>query len=156
MFHGLDSHGPCGKSEPVMIPTYMWRKKAEAGVCCHFGADQRPVGPSCRRRRSRRRPEARLHRCRGVPGGALPRRPREPRKSLRGASRPSIGLWSARALAANGKLVEAAERYLEIGRLEPEGDMKVQKRAQQDAEKELAVLSKRLPSLTIGMRGTRG
>ena len=66
---------------------------------------------------------------------------------------PSIGLWLARALARSGKLVEATERYLEIGRLEPEGDLKVQKRAQQEAEKELVELNKRLPNLTIGIEG---
>jgi hypothetical protein len=66
---------------------------------------------------------------------------------------PTIGLWLARSLAHSGKLVEAAERYLEVERLDPEGDAKVQKRAQQDAAKELVELNKRIPSLTIGLEG---
>jgi hypothetical protein len=69
---------------------------------------------------------------------------------------PSIGLWSARALARNGKLVEASERYLELARLElGEGDQKVQQRALEDAAQELAELSKRVPSITIAVEGAK-
>src|SRR5262245_41613860 len=40
---------------------------------------------------------------------------------------PSLGLWSARALAKQNKLVAASERYLEVGRLEVSGgDAEVQ------------------------------
>jgi hypothetical protein len=67
---------------------------------------------------------------------------------------PSIGLWSARALAKSGKLVEAAERYLETTRLSGfKGEVQVQKAAQADAEKELAQLSPRIPSLIVQVPG---
>ena len=69
---------------------------------------------------------------------------------------PSIGLWSARALARNGKLVEASERYLELARLElSEGDQRVQQRALEDAAKELAELDKRVPSITVAVEGAK-
>src|SRR5688572_33485949 len=42
---------------------------------------------------------------------------------------PSLGLWSARALLANGKLVEASERYLEVTRLGVTGEKSVQEQA---------------------------
>jgi hypothetical protein len=67
---------------------------------------------------------------------------------------PSIGLWSARALVKAGKWVEAAERYLEVSRLDPNsGDVSVQRQAQADAVKEREALSGKLPSLRIQVRG---
>lgn len=67
---------------------------------------------------------------------------------------PSIGLWSARALVRSGKWVEAAERYLEISRLDPNsGDVTVQRQAQADAAKERDELLTRLPALRIQLRG---
>jgi hypothetical protein len=67
---------------------------------------------------------------------------------------PSLGLWSARALAKSGKLLEASERYREVVRLEvTEGQVAVQKDAQRDAAKELADLSPRLPSVVVQVEG---
>jgi hypothetical protein len=67
---------------------------------------------------------------------------------------PSIGLWSARALVKAGKWVEAAERYLEVTRLDPNsGDVSVQRQAQADAVKEREALLGKLPSLRIQVRG---
>jgi hypothetical protein len=64
---------------------------------------------------------------------------------------PSIALWSARALIKRGKLVEASERLLLIGRLPPsEGnEQAVQAQAQKDAARELADLTQRIPKLVI-------
>ncbi len=67
---------------------------------------------------------------------------------------PSLGLWSARALEKNGKLVAAAERYLEVQRLDPgTGDVAVQKAAQADAKTEHAALEPRIPSIVIELEG---
>lgn len=67
---------------------------------------------------------------------------------------PSLGLWSARALEKNGKLVAAAERYLEVQRLDPgSGDVGVQKQAQADAKTEHAALVPRIPSIVIQVEG---
>lgn len=67
---------------------------------------------------------------------------------------PSLGLWSARALVKLGKLVEAAERYREVQRLEPKGgDAKVQKQAQIDAAAELEALSPKIPTLVVTVEG---
>lgn len=67
---------------------------------------------------------------------------------------PSIGLWSARALARAGKWVEAAERYHEAARLDPtSGDVSVQRQAQADAVKERDELLTRLPALRIQVKG---
>src|SRR5689334_22914684 len=47
---------------------------------------------------------------------------------------PTVGLWSARALVKQGKLVEGSERYQQTMRLSVSGaDMAVQKQAQADA-----------------------
>jgi hypothetical protein len=63
---------------------------------------------------------------------------------------PTLGLWSARALVKLGKLVEAQERYLKVGRLAVSGgDADVQRKAQADAARELAGLEPRLSSLQI-------
>lgn len=64
---------------------------------------------------------------------------------------PSVALWSARALAKRGLLVEAAERLREASRLPVSGDTGVQEQAKRDAEKELSELSPRIPSLVIAI-----
>jgi hypothetical protein len=67
---------------------------------------------------------------------------------------PSLGLWSARALEKSGKLVAAAERYLEVQRLDPgSGDVTVQKQAQADAKTEHDALVPRIPSVVILIEG---
>lgn len=66
---------------------------------------------------------------------------------------PSVALWSARALAKRGLLVEAAERLREASRLPVSGDTGVQEQAKRDAEKELGELSPRIPSLVIAING---
>ncbi len=67
---------------------------------------------------------------------------------------PSLGLWSARALEKTGKLVAAAERYLEVQRLDPgSGDVAVQKQAQVDAKNEHTALVPRIPSVVIQVEG---
>jgi hypothetical protein len=67
---------------------------------------------------------------------------------------PSLGLWSARALAKRGLLVEASERYREVTRLKPEGgDVAVQQAAQSEATSELNALTPRLPWITIEVQG---
>jgi hypothetical protein len=67
---------------------------------------------------------------------------------------PSLGLWSARALAKLGKLVEASERYLEVTRLTVSGgDEAVQKQAQADARTELDALTPRIPTIVIALEG---
>jgi hypothetical protein len=67
---------------------------------------------------------------------------------------PSIGLWSARALAKRGLLVEAANRYFEVASLQlPQGDAAVQRQAQVDAQTELELLRPQIPKLTIRVDG---
>lgn len=69
---------------------------------------------------------------------------------------PSLGLWSARALAKLGRLVRASERYAEVTRLEvSSGDVAIQKRAQEDAARELASLRPRIARLSIAILGAR-
>jgi hypothetical protein len=69
---------------------------------------------------------------------------------------PSIGLWLARALAKQGRLVEASERYTEVGRLSvTSGDTAVQKSAQKDAATELDALSPRIPSVVVRVDGAK-
>jgi hypothetical protein len=69
---------------------------------------------------------------------------------------PSLGLWSARALAKTGRLVQASERYREVmGLAVSTGDVAIQKQAQQDAARELAELTPRIPRLQIEIRGAR-
>src|SRR5882724_7468657 len=61
---------------------------------------------------------------------------------------PSLGLWSARALAQTGKLVAASERYLEVARLEVKGgDLAIQQQAKADAASDRAALMPRIPNL---------
>lgn len=63
---------------------------------------------------------------------------------------PSVALWSGRALAARGRLVEASERFVEASRLRGfKGDQQVQQQAQQDAAHELETLTPRVPTLVI-------
>lgn len=67
---------------------------------------------------------------------------------------PSLGLWSARALVKTGKLVEGAQRYLDVTRLSvTTGDPTVQKRAQADARTELAALTPRIPTVIVQLEG---
>jgi hypothetical protein len=68
---------------------------------------------------------------------------------------PSVALWSARALAKRGQLVEASERYLEASRLSnfKGGEQAVQEQAQKDAAKELEELTPRIPSVLIAVEG---
>src|SRR3954451_17395062 len=61
---------------------------------------------------------------------------------------PSLGLWSARALAKLGKLVEADARYAQvIGLPTSVGDEAIQEQARQDARNERAALARRIPSI---------
>jgi hypothetical protein len=75
-------------------------------------------------------------------------------KAYRVLQAPSLGLWSARALLANGRLVEASERYLEVTRLSPSGGEKaVQDQAKADARREVESLTPRIPSLIVRLDG---
>jgi hypothetical protein len=68
---------------------------------------------------------------------------------------PTLGLWLARSLAKSGKLVEAAERYLEVQRLDSStGDVAMQKQAKRDAELERDELMPHIPGLLISVRAT--
>src|SRR5689334_3893827 len=58
---------------------------------------------------------------------------------------PSLGLWSARALAKSGKLVEASERYLVVTRLDASGDIAVQNQAKAEAATEREALLPKIP-----------
>jgi hypothetical protein len=70
---------------------------------------------------------------------------------------PSIGLWLARALAKQGHLVEASERYLEVTRLATtSGDTTVQAAAKNEAAAELEALTPRIPSVVIRVEGAKG
>lgn len=65
---------------------------------------------------------------------------------------PSLGLWSARALARCGRLVQASERYVEVMRLDPHnGDEAVQQQAKLDAEREHDELQPRIGRLTLAV-----
>ena len=75
-------------------------------------------------------------------------------KAYRALSAPSLGLWSARALAKLNRLVEAAERYQEVLRLDAQGgEASVQRQAKSDAAEELARLSPQIPNLVISVEG---
>jgi hypothetical protein len=75
-------------------------------------------------------------------------------KAYRVLKVPSLGLWSARALVQLRKLVEATERYTEVQRLRAtSGDEAVQKKAQAEAEVELAALAPRIPHLVVELDG---
>jgi hypothetical protein len=67
---------------------------------------------------------------------------------------PSLGVWSARALVKQDKLIEAADRYVEVVRLPlGAGDLAVQKQAQLDAQSELEETQRLTPSLVIHVEG---
>jgi hypothetical protein len=67
---------------------------------------------------------------------------------------PSIGLWSARALARLGRLVQASERYRLVGTLPTTGgETAVQVQAQADAARELGEILPRIPSLVVVVDG---
>jgi hypothetical protein len=67
---------------------------------------------------------------------------------------PSLGLWSARALAKLGKLVEASERYVQVAQLSGgTGNEAVQKHALDDAASDLAALTPRIPHVTVQVEG---
>jgi hypothetical protein len=67
---------------------------------------------------------------------------------------PTLGLWSARALAKEGKLIEASERYLAVTRLDAtKGDVALQRQAQADAASEREALQARIPALTVEVKG---
>jgi hypothetical protein len=69
---------------------------------------------------------------------------------------PSVGLWSARALAKRGFLVRASERYRLVGTLPTSGgDVAIQQQAQTDAARELSELLPRIPSLVVTVDGPR-
>jgi hypothetical protein len=77
-------------------------------------------------------------------------------KAYRVLKVPSIALWSARALVKHGQLVEASERYLAAGRLSFKGgEQVVQEQAKNDAEKELAELTPRIPSVVVVIEGAK-
>jgi hypothetical protein len=67
---------------------------------------------------------------------------------------PSVGLWSARSLVKQGKLVEGSERYQQTLRLTVSGiDASVQKQSQVDAANELKALGGRIPSIIVQLDG---
>ena len=67
---------------------------------------------------------------------------------------PTIGLWSARALAKLGRLVAAEERYLETTRLPlPTTNRDNHQKAQEDAVQEREALLTRIPSLRVDVSG---
>jgi len=67
---------------------------------------------------------------------------------------PSLGLWSARALAKVGKLVEADARYLEVIRLPTSvGDEAIQEQARRDATSERADVGRRIPVVLVRVEG---
>jgi hypothetical protein len=75
-------------------------------------------------------------------------------RAYRTLKAPSLGLWSARAWAKLGKLLEAAERYQEVVRLEiTGGERAVQLQAQADAAIELERLSAQVPNLIVKVTG---
>lgn len=68
---------------------------------------------------------------------------------------PSLGLWSARALRKQGRLVEAAARLREVKSLELGAvEVDVQQRAQQDAAADLQELEASIPRVVIQVIGT--
>lgn len=66
------------------------------------------------------------------------------------ASIPTIGLWSARALEKAGKLVEANERLMAVGRYDvARSDPEVFNQAKADAEQMQTALAPRIPQLKV-------
>jgi hypothetical protein len=67
---------------------------------------------------------------------------------------PTLGIWSARALVKQGKLIEAMNRYAEVTRLPlGTGDHSIQKQAQIDAQAELEQTEGITPSLVVRVSG---
>lgn len=67
---------------------------------------------------------------------------------------PTLGLWLARALAKNGRWIEATEVYREVSRLEPtEGKVEAQREAQRAAASELEALAGKIPEVVIVVEG---
>jgi len=70
---------------------------------------------------------------------------------------PTLGLATARCLEKLGRLVEAAERYREVGATKVErSDGFQQNSAVKAAQQERAILLPRIPSLEVMVRGDRG
>jgi hypothetical protein len=75
-------------------------------------------------------------------------------KAYRALQAPSLGLWSARAFVKLNRVVEAAERYQEVTRLDvTRGDETVQRQAQADAEAELTALGPQIPNIVVHLEG---
>jgi hypothetical protein len=75
-------------------------------------------------------------------------------KSYRVFPVPSVGLWSARAFAKRGLLVEASERYRDAIRLPVlPGEAAVQAQSRAEAANELEALTPRIPTLLISVEG---
>jgi hypothetical protein len=67
---------------------------------------------------------------------------------------PTLGVYSARALAKLGRLTEASERYLQVSRMTLPKDASEQfRQAQTDAENERAALIQRIPRLRVEVAG---
>jgi hypothetical protein len=77
-------------------------------------------------------------------------------RAYRALKAPSLGLWSARALAKLGKLVEANERYLEVTRLDTAGQPEIQRTAQADAAHEQEALQSRIPRIVVKVAAPQG
>ena len=68
---------------------------------------------------------------------------------------PTLGVRAARCLVKLGRLVEAAERYLAVTRLELAPDaLAVHRTAKEDAERERGELLPRIPSVVITLPGS--
>jgi hypothetical protein len=67
---------------------------------------------------------------------------------------PTVGLWSARALAKGGQLVSAAERYNDVTRWSGGNDAR-QAQAQADASRERDELLPRIPNVTLVVEGAK-
>lgn len=67
---------------------------------------------------------------------------------------PSLGLWSARSMLKQGKLVEAALRLRDVVALDTQrGEVEVQREALLEAHHELRALEPRIPTLTVHLVG---
>ena len=70
---------------------------------------------------------------------------------------PTLGLYSARALAKVGRLTAASARYLQVMRMALPADASAQfKQATADAESERAALVERIPRLRVEVAGANG
>lgn len=68
---------------------------------------------------------------------------------------PTVGLWSARALVKSGRLVSAAERYVEVTRWTGTAADPKQDQAKNDAAKERDDLLPRIPNATFVVEGAK-